>query len=357
MEKKRVAIIGTQGVPAGYGGFESLVENLIGENCSPEVEYTVFCSSLDLKQRYESYLRGRLRYTPLHANGAQSVPYDIWSLIKAARNFDTVLLLGISGGLFLPLFKKISKARIVVNIDGLEHRRLKWNQPIRRFLKASEAAAVKNTDAVIADNRVIADYVKETYGIDAHLIAYGGDHALLTVSPEREREILGQYGLTKNGYAIAVCRIEPENNCRLILETFRRTRKPLLFIGNWHHNSYSKALEEEYGKSENLKLVDAIYDREILSVLRGNASHHIHGHSAGGTNPSLVEAMFFSVPILAFDVEYNRETTFGRAAYFSDSKTLERLADTKGIDFSGLNEAARNHYRWAQITAAYEALY
>ena len=161
---KKVAVIGTVGVPAKYGGFETLVENLIGECCSEDVDYTVFCSGKAYPTRLKTYKNARLEYVPLHANGMQSIPYDIWSLIRTVgRGYDVVLILGVSGCLFLPLYRLLFRKRIVVNIDGLEHRRDKWGKWARKFLRLSERIAVKFADVVVADNKVIRDYVTETW--------------------------------------------------------------------------------------------------------------------------------------------------------------------------------------------------
>ena len=121
--KRRVAIVGTQGVPANYGGFESLVENLID---SDNMEYTVFCSSKDMQSRMDTYKGAKLKYIPLKANGVQSIPYDILSLISAIWGYDVVLILGVSGAIFLPIFRLFSRAKVVTNVDGLEHRRGVW---------------------------------------------------------------------------------------------------------------------------------------------------------------------------------------------------------------------------------------
>ena len=224
---KKVAVIGTVGVPAKYGGFETLVENLIGECCSEDVDYTVFCSGKAYPTRLKTYKNARLEYVPLHANGMQSIPYDIWSLIRTVgRGYDVVLILGVSGCLFLPLYRLLFRKRIVVNIDGLEHRRDKWGKWARKFLRLSERIAVKFADVVVADNKVIRDYVTETYRKPSVLIAYGGDHAVIPVDLPRQREILAFFGVGAKAYACTICRIEPENNCHLILEAFSKTNIP-----------------------------------------------------------------------------------------------------------------------------------
>ena len=178
---KKVAIIDIQGVPANYGGFETLVENIIGEHRSGDIEYTIYCSSKDMPQRLDTYKGAKLKYIPLRANGVQSIPYDIIAMIRSIRGFDTILILGVSGCIFLPILRLLSKAKIIVNIDGLEHRRDKWTKSVRKFLLLSEIVAVKNAHIVIADNKGIADYVMWRYKKEARLIAYGGDHALQRV--------------------------------------------------------------------------------------------------------------------------------------------------------------------------------
>lgn len=356
---KKVAIVGIQGVPAKYGGFESLVENIIGENCSQNVEYTVFCSGKDYKKRLNRYKGVILKYVgAFHANGWQSTFYDIISMLRClSGGYDTVMILGVSGCIFLPVFRWLYHGKLIVNIDGLEHKRDKWSKWQRRFLKHSEAMAVRHADVVIADNKGIKDYVTETYGKPSTLIAYGGDHVRHDVPQERQEEILRQFGVTRGTYGISVCRIEPENNCHVTLEAFEKTGQPLVFIGNWEHGEYGRKLKERYKAYRYLRLVDAIYDLDVLYTLRNNARCYVHGHSAGGTNPSLVEAMFFGRPIFAYDVVYNRETTINKAYYFKDSCELAELI-TRGVpDGSEMRILAEKHYTWKRIAEQYESIY
>lgn len=354
---KKVAIIGIQGVPANYGGFESLVENIIGENAAPDIQYTIFCSSKDMSDQCREYKGCRLKYIGLHANGVSSIPYDIVSMVQAVRGYDTVLVLGVSGCIFLPVLRLLCKSKLVVNIDGLEHRREKWGKMARWFLRFSERCAVRNADVVIADNKGIQDYVTKTYHRASELIAYGGDHVLRDIPEERQQAILERYGLVGIEYAITVCRIEPENNCHLTLQAFAQTGQPLVFIGNWGHSPYAQNLHKQYAGRENLKLLNAIYDLDTLFTLRSHAACYVHGHSAGGTNPSLVEAMFFGRPILAYNVIYNRETTYNQAYYFGSTDELVQLLSRKDLDGYPLKQIARSVYTWKHIAKQYEALY
>lgn len=358
MNRKKVAIIGTMGVPAKYGGFETLVENIIGENASEDVEYTVFCSSKSYDDRPKTYKGARLKYLPIKANGIQSMIYDPISMLCCLHGYDTIVVLGVSGCLFLPVFRLLYRKRLVINIDGLEHRRAKWSQFVKKVLWKSEQMAVKYADVVIADNQGIADYVTEVYHRTPTMIAYGGDHALREVVTEKQQEILQSYGLRANDYAFTVCRIEPENNCHLTLQAFAESGKPLMFVGNFDHSEYAQNLRKEFGQYPNIIIKEAIYDLDVLYALRANCRWYIHGHSAGGTNPSLVEAMHFGRTVLAFDCVYNRATTDDQAYYWASSEQLKQLlADEALACGDAMKTLAQERYTWKKIANQYEALY
>lgn len=354
----KVVIIGTQGVPARYGGFESLVENLIGSNHSPDIDYTVFCSAKDLNQDIKEYKGAHLKYVPfVRANGIQSIFYDIMSMLKSVSGYDVTLILGVSGCVFLPIFKVLSNSKIIVNIDGLEHKRDKWGKFARCFLQFSESIAVRYADIIVADNKGIQDYVTNIYNKKSELIAYGGDHVLQNITSKDQQMILEKYALEDGNYCITVCRIEPENNCHITLDAFSRIDKKLVFIGNWSRSEYGLSLKHKYAKYLNIKMLDPIYDLDTLFVLRSHCYAYIHGHSAGGTNPSLVEAMFFGKPVLCFDVVYNRATTFDKAYYFKTSDDIIRILEQTNLAGNTMKTIAEKKYTWNHIVTQYEQLY
>jgi glycosyltransferase involved in cell wall biosynthesis len=293
----------------------------------------------------------------LRANGAQSIPYDILSFLKVPKSADVVLVLGVSGCLILPFYRLFSKKKLVINIDGLEHRMEKWGKMAKAFLKFSEKLAVRYADVVVSDNKGIQDYVKEEYGKDSVLIAYGGDHVIRDIDPSFEKDVLNRFSLEPGNYAVTVCRIEPENNCHVTLEAFSRTDKKLIFIGNWNRSEYGRELKEKYSKFSNIIIQDPIYDVDILYALRKYAGQYIHGHSAGGTNPSLVEAMFFGCPILAYGCVYNRESTSGKALYWADADEFVALLNDGDMDGTIMKQIAEEQYTWKKITKQYEELY
>ena len=356
----KVAIIGTVGVPANYGGFETLVEQLVRHKKSDDLQYAVYCSKKSYNDERWVYHGAKTEYIGLNANGMQSIPYDIVSLIKASRRSDVILVLGVSGCAFLPIFRLFSKKKLIINIDGLEHRRDKWNKWIRKFLKFSEKQAVKYGDIIVTDNKGITDYVTEEYGKPSELIAYGGDHVLTEVDQSLTEKVLREYGIEKDQYALGICRIEPENNVHVILEAFERAQKKIVFIGNWNKSEFGRNLAEKYKDSVYVKITPAVYDLNVLNVIRSNCSVYLHGHSAGGTNPSLVEAMFFGKPLIAFDVVYDRESTENKAAYFKNTDDLVKLLSGPQEAYNNgdnMLEIARRRYTWATIARQYESLY
>ena len=360
MSKKKISIIGTVGIPAKYGGFETLTEYLT-KDLNNDYDITVFCSSKSYEKQIDTHNNCKLKYINLNANGVQSIPYDILSLFSSLKFADTILILGVSGCIALPFIKLFNKkTKILTNIDGLEWKRDKWNKYAKCFLKFSEKLAVKYSDVVIADNKVIQDYVKSEYGANSELIAYGADHVdKICISDE----LYEKYTFLKNPYAFTVCRIEPENNIHLILESVSKYENiTFAIIGNWDSSLYGKNLKHVYSQYKNINILDPIYDQNILNQFRSNCYIYIHGHSAGGTNPSLVEAMALALPIFAYGINYNKETTDGKAKYFNSSIELIKLLDKIDEDVldtisKDMKEIADRKYTWKTISEKYSELF
>lgn len=340
---KKISIVGTVGLPAKYGGFETLVENLTKNNNN--VTFNVYCSSFSYLKKKPHHNGAKLIFIPIKANGWQSVLYDIYSLLHSFfSKTDTVLILGISGCIFLPIFKIVSNISVVTNIDGIEWKRKKWGWFARRFLKFSEYCAVKYSDKVITDNSAITEYVLHDYGIISYTIAYGGDHAL----DKKVKTLVSDYALT-------ICRIEPENNIEMILKAFSIIKHKIIIVGNWSNSNYGKNLRNKFKNFQNISMLDPIYENFKLASLRMSCKLYVHGHSVGGTNPSLVEIMHFSKPVLCFDCIYNRATTNNQAAYFASVDTL--ISKLNRNDFSAMGEKlkyiADKNYTWSIIRKKY----
>ncbi|MDI3312347.1 MAG: DUF1972 domain-containing protein [Thermoanaerobacterium sp.] len=356
---RKVSIIGTVGIPAKYGGFETLAENLV-KYLSNKYDITVYCSSKSYDEQLNNYNGAKLRYINLNANGIQSILYDIVSIFDSLKFADVLLILGVSGCIILPFVKLFSRKKIVVNIDGLEWKRNKWGKITQCFLKFSEKLAVKYADMVVSDNKVVQDYIFNEYGVKSVFIAYGGNH--VTKEPLSD-ELKSKYRFLEEKYACTVCRIEPENNIHLILEAFNEYGKlNLVIIGNWSNSNYGRNLMQKYSSAKNIFMLSPIYDQKILNQIRINCFLYIHGHSAGGTNPSLVEAMYLGLPIFAFDAEYNKQTTCYKAKYFRDKDELVELLNS--LDENELQKIAVNmrdfalkNYTWEKISQQYAELF
>lgn len=349
---RRVGVVGTVGIPANYGGFETLVENLAtyAKRHDLPCDLEVYCSAPAYPSRPSHYNGARLLYLPVRANGVWSIPYDMFSLLRAVwRRSDAILVLGVSGAIALPIVRLVSRAKLVVNIDGLEWKRAKWSRPAAAFLRWSERVAVRFAHVVVADNQGIVDHVKASYTRDAVDIAYGGDHALLG---EKSNSVPVSVG----DAALMLCRIEPENNVEMILEAFARVpEQRLVAVGNWDNSDYGRALKTRYADRANIMLHDPVYEPSALYQLRAACALYVHGHSAGGTNPSLVEMMSLAKPVLAYDCVYNRYTTEGRTRYFRDLDDLVvQLADPAApADGGTMRAIAERRYTWDVVGGAY----
>lgn len=358
--KSHIAIIGTVGVPACYGGFETLAHELV-TSLKDEFDFTIYCSGKTYKKeaRIPSWEGSKLAYIPLPANGIMSVFYDIWSMIHALKYSDLLLVLGVSGCIFLPILKLLSDKPVIVNLDGIEWKREKWTGLAKWFLRISERMAVRYADNLIADNEGIRQAVQKRYQRDASTIAYGGDQAF-SVRPKLSDYVT--FPFLSDKYACKVCRIEPENNIELILKAFsKKSKMPLVLIGNWQHSAWSKALYHQYAGYRNLLLLDPIYEPRTLNLLRSNAYVYVHGHQAGGTNPSLVEAMTLGLPVMAYDVIFNQETTEHEALYFADSEGLEALLAKPVTKLNQIGvtmkSIAAKKYTWNAVSEAYAGLF
>ncbi|BDO07883.1 DUF1972 domain-containing protein [Aeromonas caviae] len=272
--------------------------------------------------------------------------------LNALKKPDVTLILGVSGCLFLPIYRLFNSSKVITNIDGLEWRRDKWGWFAKHFLKISEKIAVRFSDIVVSDNQAISDYVLSEYGMATSVIAYGGDHALIDMD---------KIPVKKGEYYLSICRIEPENNVDMILYAFSKSSETIFFVGNWDASDYGRKLKRKYFEFENINIIDPVYDIEVLFKLRSQCKGYIHGHSAGGTNPSLVEAMQFGMPIYAFDCNFNRYSTKNKALYFYSANSLCELIGIydESVIESGLimKSIAMENYQWKIIVDRYESLY
>lgn len=348
MKIRKISIVGTKGLPANYGGFETFTDFFCRNvNC---FNVLVYCdNSTDLDEKYEYCLRCRF---PLSANGIQGILYDSLCILHSIIVRRDILLLGSSGAFFIPIARCFG-IKVVTNIAGLEWSRSKWSFIARKALKLFEAIAVKFSNVVIADNHVIKKYITETYKVDSTMIAYGGDQVL-----DYEHTPIN---VPYEKYYFSMARCQPDNNIEMILDSFVESGLNIIFVSNWSVNSFGKYINNKYASIGNICLMDAIYDVGKTNYLRSNSLAYIHGHSAGGTNPVLVESMFLGCPCVCFDNKFNNFTTFDKAFYFYSSKDLTniltKIKEKDLLDSSrALKNLANKHYTWERICKSYSEI-
>lgn len=282
--------------------------------------------------------------------------YDFNCILNARKQqYDVILFLGYtSSSVWGKLFPK--NAVIISNMDGLEWKRDKYTKPVQQFLKYAEKLAIKYSDYFIADSTVIKTYVEEKYHITTKYIPYGAE-----IFANKDECILAQYDVLKLEYHMLMARMEPENNIDMILEGFHKSNseKKFIVIGNYN-NSYGKQMYEKYHHDKRIHFAGAIFDAAITNTLRAFCKLYFHGHSVGGTNPSLLEAMANGSIVVAHDNPFNRAVLNGDAYYFKTPEdVLQLVMKSNGHKESALmvkNNFAKieAEYNWPNIVNQYE---
>ena len=358
----KVALMGTRGVPALYGGFETAVEEIGARLVERGYDITVYCRNPGQSMRE---FRGmRLVNAPaIRHRMAETLSHTAVSTAHAIVRDrpDAVLLLNAGNA---PLLKPLALAGIptAIHLDGLESRREKWRGAGAKYYRWAEKAAVRWGDAVIADAQAIADHVHSQYGRECVVIPYGAD----VIHPQATR--LSELGVTSRDFHLVVARFEPENHVLEAVHGFRASseQRPLLVVGSAPYSQWYVDRVHEAGHGDaRIRFTGGIYDQELLDQLYGHCRTYIHGHSVGGTNPSLLRAMGAGAPVLAYDVEFSHEVTAGNAYFWSDAQQLTTLFNSVA---SGELEARlaelpelgrdriRHAYQWDAVTSDYEAL-
>lgn len=312
----RIAFIGSAGIPNRYGGFESFLEHCGPSFAAATASTIVTCDASLYKDDLSTDFRGVRRvFLKIRANGASSILHDLLAFLRVYRGSTHIMVLGVSSGPWFPLFQlmcRLGGKRLGVNIDGVEWRRTKYSRNKQRILRLFDHLAQRFSDVVVYDNAGLASYVLPSARDRAVEIGYSGDHVLRLPDIPREP-----------GTALTVCRIEPENNLDMLIEgALHSDLVRYTIVGNWNNSDYGRSLRERYRGESRLALLDPIYDPHRLAELRESCAIYLHGHSVGGTNPSLVEMLFYDCHIICFDVSFNRVTAESCASYFSNLKSL-----------------------------------
>ena len=364
----KIAFVSTRGIPNNYGGFEQFAEYISVGMAQRGDEVVVYSPKFHPYQ--ESTYKGvRIKhiYSPETWMGSSvgSFFYDFASLRDALKkeDFDIIYEAGYTS--IIPAYiwfnvKKRKRPIFTTNMDGLENKRSKFSPMVRRFLDWEEKMAVKYSHYLIADNMGIHDYYKEKYGKESKFLAYGAD-----IHDDFKAEYLEEFGLKSEEYYILIARLEPENNIVMAIEGYLHSkengRRPLIVVGKTN-TPHGKELVEKYGNERNVEFVGGIYDFKKLDSVRHFSKAYFHGHSVGGTNPSLLEAMAAGCFIFAHDNIFNRAVLKENAFYYpsADKVTeylnrIDTIAEGSKIQYTARNiEVIRNEYSWESLIDKHE---
>jgi len=354
--------MGTRGVPALYGGFETAVEEIGKRLAARGYDVTVYCRNPG--QHLHTYEGMSLVNLPaVRHRMTETLSHTAFSTAHAIvkEHPDVVLLLNAGNA---PLLKPLALAGIptAIHLDGLESKREKWRGAGAKYYRWAERASVTWGVEVIADAQAIADHVKAQYGRDCVVIPYGAD----VIDPGDDR--LASLDLSPREYHLIVARFEPENHVLDAVHGYRESAetRPLIVVGSAPYSQwYVDKVHAAARNDERIRFTGGVYDQALLDQLYANAITYIHGHSVGGTNPSLLRAMGAGAAVLAFDVEFNHEVTAEEAFFWADADALTKQLDAiaSGAEEGRLSELrdrgkdrVRDAYQWDAVTDDYEAL-
>ncbi len=355
----RIGILGSRGIPNAYGGFEQFAQHLSVALVQKEHEVFVYNSSL---HPYKENLWQGVNI--IHCKDwedkfgtAGQFLYDLNCINDARkRNFKILLQLGYTSNSIWH-WRWPKKSINIVNMDGLEWNRSQYSKLTQRFLKKAEAWAVKYADHLIADSSAIQEYLLSVYKKSSTYIPYGAE-----ILNDYNEKLLEKFDLLPHQYYLLIARIEPENNIEMIIRGFLAAGKkfPFVIIGN-AYNKYGKYLSTTY-KDEKIKFIGAIYEQNLLNSFRHFSKIYFHGHSAGGTNPSLLEAMACGCHIASHKNIFNRAVLKNESDYFSNSKEVAELINSPGNEYLiceriQINlEKIKSIYNWDKVINDYEKL-
>ena len=383
---QHVFIVGSKGIPARYGGYETFVDKLTENQSSDEIQYHVACAVDENGGEREFVHNGahcfNITWRPIGA--ARAIFYDLdalkWCIDYIQRNavdHPIVYVLACRIGPFVSRYARKIHAFggiLLVNPDGHEWMRAKWSAPVRKYWKVSEKGMVKHADLLVCDSKNIEKYIKEEYTAFAPkttYIAYGADVAKSKLQDDDPAYMgwLAEKGLKPDGYYLVVGRFVPENNYETMIREFMASDSERSFaLITSVDDAFLETLEKRTGFSSDprIKFVGTVYDKELLKKIRENAFAYFHGHEVGGTNPSLLEALSSTKLNLLLDVGFNREVAGDSALYWTKDngslaatiESVERLSKDEISQLDSMSsEVIAERYSWDFITAEYETLF
>ncbi len=359
----RIAMIGTRGVPARYGGFETCVEEVGRRLVLAGHDVVVYCRTVkggEPADRLDSYEGMQLVHLPaVRSRVAETLSHTALSVVHLVlRRADVALVFNAANSPLLPVVRA-ARIPVATHVDGLEWKRAKWGGNGRRYYRLAESLAVRWSDALIADAQGIADYYRTEFDADTDLIAYGAPQ----VDPGAH-DRLAELDLRPDAYHLVVARFEAENHVDVIVRGYVDSSAllPLIVVGSAPYADEHTALIHEIGADARVRFLGGVWDQQLLDQFYANARTYLHGHSVGGTNPSLLRAIGAGTATVAFDVSFNREVLGNAGRYFTNSDDVARAvedaeADPDGTSVRGNALRIRSlDYNWDDVARRYEAL-
>ena len=359
----RIAILGTRGVPASYGGFETFAEQLATRLVTRGHDVTVYCRSHYVSPRQLEYRGVRLEVLPtIRHKYFDTVVHTFLSALHAAaltKRYDAALICNAANAPFAPILR-LRGTPVAINVDGLEHKRRKWNWIARRYYLLAEQLATRLPNEVVTDARVIQEYYQARYNARSTMIAYGAE-----IERRPDRAAVRAWGVEPNRYVLYVSRLEPENNAHLVIEAFRkvRTTHKLLIVGDAPYAyEYIRELRARAARDRRIVFTGFVFG-DGYRALQQNAYCYVHATEVGGTHPALLEAMGYGNCVLTLSTPENVEATGEAGIHYTDaddlaSKLQRVLRD--GALVSAYRQRAqsriRERYTWEQIVDLYEDL-
>lgn len=358
----RIAMVGTRGVPAQYGGFETCVEEVGWRLAEAGHEVVVYCRRhADTPAPTDDRYRGmKMVHLPaMRRRSLETLSHTAASVahMMVKRRFDAVLMFNAANAPFLP-FVRLRRMPVATHVDGLEWRRAKWGKVGQRYYRLAESASVLLSNGLIADAAGIQDYYTAEFGAETVLIRYGAP-----IIPPSDPGLLAPLSLEPRRFHLVVARIEPENHVDVIVEGYvaSRATMPLVVVGS------APYADEHIGRiealaDERVHLLGSVWDQDLLNALYSNSLTYIHGHSVGGTNPSLLRAIGAGAATDAFDVSFNREVVGDTGRFWRTPDDVARLVESAEAEpeaaiarGQAAQERARS-YSWDDVAKDYEQL-
>ncbi|WP_223692396.1 DUF1972 domain-containing protein [Leifsonia poae] len=354
-----IALVGTRGVPARYGGFETCVEEVGRRLADRGHEVVVYCRSTDdAADRPDTYAGMRLVHRgALRKRSLETLSHTGLSVAHLLRHrTDAAIVFNAANSPYLPLLRA-ARIPVATHVDGLEWRRAKWGRGGRRYYRFAESWAVRWSDALIADAQGIADYYRDEFDAGTELIAYGAP------TVDGATDLLADRDLEPGGYHLVVARFEAENHVDVIVDGYRRSHatKPLIVVGSAPYaDDYTRRVHSL--GDDRVTFLGGVWDQRLLDQLYAGAYTYLHGHSVGGTNPSLLRALGAGAPTIAYDVSFNREVVGASGSYFADAQGVAAALEAAeaGPEIIAARRALAHEraaaYDWDDVADAYERM-